>query len=312
MDFYHTSVLLQEAVEALNICPDGCYIDATLGGGGHSAEICRKLIGENGRLIGIDQDERALVHAVSVLSKYSDKVTFVHSNFSDIKYIKSAASVDLIDGVVMDLGVSSHQFDTPERGFSYNYDAPLDMRMDLSGGLSAYDVINDYSEADLTRVLWEYGQEKWSKRIAQFICQRRASKPIQTTFELVSVIKAAVPKKARQDGKHPAKRTFMAIRIEVNQELEILERSIRNFVGILRPGGRICVITFHSLEDRIVKQMFRKLESPCICPRELYKCACGKTSELRVITKKPIIASKEELEINNRAHSAKLRVAEKL
>lgn len=312
MNFEHVSVLLNECIEGLNIKSGGVYVDCTLGGGGHSSQIVKRL-SDKGMLIGIDQDSNAIAAASERLKDYTN-VKYVHDNFSNIENI--IESLDLgqesVDGFLLDLGVSSHQLDEAERGFSYNHDAPLDMRMDIRSPLSAYKVVNEYSMDELNRIIREYGEERWAKRIAQFIVQEREIKPIETTFELVSVIKKAVPKGARADGPHPAKRTFQAIRIEVNNELGILEDTINSMVDILKSGGRICIITFHSLEDRIVKNVFRNLENPCTCPRDFPICVCGKKPKVKVITRKPIAPSKEELEVNHRSRSAKLRIVEKL
>jgi 16S rRNA (cytosine1402-N4)-methyltransferase len=320
MKFEHISVLLDECIDGLGrdgtgregIKPDGIYVDCTLGGGGHSSEIVKHL-SQEGRLIGIDQDIDAINAAGERLKDYSN-VTYVHDNFSNIKNI--AANLGLepwsVSGFLMDLGVSSHQLDEADRGFSYNYDAPLDMRMDIRQDLSAYTVVNTYKEEKIAQIIKDYGEERWAKRIAKFICDEREKKPIETTFELVSVIKKAVPKAARADGPHPAKRTFQAIRIEVNNELGILEGTVKTMVDLLESGGRILIITFHSLEDRIVKNVFRNLENPCICPRDFPVCVCGRKPLVRVVTRKPIIPSEEELERNHRARSAKLRIIEKL
>lgn len=312
MDFEHIPVLLNECIEGLNIKPDGIYVDCTLGGAGHSSEIAARL-SDKGTLIGIDQDSDAIAAAKKRLAGYSN-VLYVHNNFSDIEHIAEDLSLYAkgVDGFLLDIGVSSHQLDEADRGFSYNYDAPLDMRMDRRRALSAHTVVNTYSAEDLTRIISDYGEERWAKRIAEFIVSERKIKPIDTTFELVSVIKKAVPKAARADGPHPAKRTFQAIRIEVNGELEILEKSLKSMVDLLKPGGRLCIITFHSLEDRIVKNTFRELENPCICPRDFPVCVCGKKPSVKIITRKPIISGVDELEVNNRAHSAKLRIVEKI
>lgn len=312
MNFEHIPVLLNECIDGLDIKEDGLYIDCTLGGAGHSSHIIEKL-SEKGRLIGIDQDENAIKAATKRLEKY-DNFEAVRDNFSNIENIANliGLSEKSVDGFLLDLGVSSHQLDEAERGFSYNYDAPLDMRMDQRKGFSAYDVVNEYSKDELFRVIAEYGEERWAKRIAEFIVEERRKKPIETTFELVSVIKKAVPKGARADGPHPAKRTFQAIRIEVNNELGILEGTIQSMVKYLKPKGRICVITFHSLEDRIIKNVFRNLENPCTCPREFPVCVCGNKKQVKVITRKPILPSENELEYNRRAHSAKLRIIEKI
>lgn len=310
MEFNHLSVLLDECIEGLAIKPEGIYVDGTLGGAGHSSEIVKKLT--TGKLIGIDQDENAIKKATAVLEPYADKVMIVRNNFSQVKNVLWFLDIPKIDGILLDLGVSSHQLDEGERGFSYQHDARLDMRMNRESALSAYEVVNDYTEEDLHRIISEYGEENWSKRIAQFIVEARSEKPIETTFELVQIIKNAIPKKARQDGPHPAKRTFQAIRIEVNNELGIIKDTIKDAVEMLNPGGRICIITFHSLEDRIVKDTFKELALNCICPKEYPVCMCDKKQEVKIITRKPIISNKEELENNPRARSAKLRIAEKL
>lgn len=307
MEFKHISVLLDETIESLSIKKDGLYVDGTLGGGGHSLEILKR----GGRLIGIDRDKDALRAAEKRLADFENKI-LIHDNFCNIKEIFKNLGIDKADGFLLDLGVSSYQFDEGERGFSYNYDAPLDMRMDRDSKLSAYDVINGYSRDELFRIIRDYGEEKWAKRIAEFIVKERQTEPIDTTFKLTSVIKKAVPKGARSGGAHPSKRTFQAIRIEVNNELGILEGAIEDMSELLKPGGRISIITFHSLEDRIVKQTFRRLENPCTCPRDFPICVCGKKPVLKIINGKPITAGKEELLSNNRAHSAKLRTAEKL
>jgi S-adenosyl-methyltransferase MraW len=309
MEFHHVSVLLNECIEGLCIDKDGIYVDGTLGGAGHSYEICKHL--EGGRLIGIDQDMNAINAAKERLKEFGDKVTFVNDNFSNIKNILNTLNIEKVDGFLLDIGVSSHQLDEAGRGFSYMQDAPLDMRMDITNPLSAYNVVNEYSEQAINDVIFKYGEERWAKRIAQFIVAQRAQKPIETTFELVDVIKKAVPKGARKDGPHPAKRTFQAIRIEVNGELEILEHTVDDMTEALNKGGRLCIITFHSLEDRIVKNAFRKQENPCTCPHEFPVCVCGKKPLAKVITRKPIVPSEEELEVNHRARSAKLRVLER-
>ncbi len=310
MEFHHVSVLLNECIEGLKIKEDGIYVDGTLGGGGHSLEIVKRL-GEGGRLIGIDQDTDALKAAGERLKDYSDKVTYVHSNFENVRQVLNDLGIEKADGFLIDIGVSSFQLDEAERGFSYMQDAPLDMRMNSENELSAYDVVNNYSEEALNNVIFGYGEERWAKRIAQFIVAEREKKPIETTFELVDVIKKAIPKGARKDGPHPAKRTFQAIRIEVNRELEILEKTIDDMTDLLNPGGRLCVITFHSLEDRIVKNAFRKQENPCTCPPEFPICVCGKKPKAKIITRKPILPSEEELEVNHRSRSAKLRILER-
>lgn len=310
MAFHHVSVLLQECIDGLCIKPDGIYVDGTVGGAGHSFDICSRLTG-GGRLIGIDQDEQAIAAARERLSIFPDKVTLVKDNFSNIKQILQELHIKKADGFLLDIGVSSYQLDAGERGFSYMQDAPLDMRMDIEKSLSAYEVVNEYSEEALNRVIFEYGEERWAKRIAQFIVTERKAHPIETTFQLVEVIKKAIPKGARKDGPHPAKRTFQAIRIEVNGELAILQGTISDMVEALNDGGRLCIITFHSLEDRIVKNAFRLEENPCTCPKEFPVCICGKKPKGRVITRKPICPSDKELEENHRARSAKLRIFEK-
>lgn len=308
MEFHHISVLLNECIDNLNITPDGIYVDGTMGGGGHSLEIAKRLT--TGRLICIDQDPNAHEAAGKRLAEYKDRITFVRDNFGNIANILDSLGIEKIDGMLLDIGVSSHQLDEAERGFSYQQDAPLDMRMNPDRPFSAYDVVNGYDEDELDRVIFTYGEERWARRIAQFIVKERENKPIETTGELVDIIKKAVPKGARKDGPHPAKRTFQAIRIEVNGELEVLQRAIDDVAASLAVGGRLCIITFHSLEDRIVKEAFRKQENPCICPPQFPVCVCGKKPLGRVITRKPILPSKEELEENPRSRSAKLRVLE--
>ncbi len=308
MEFHHISVLLNECIDNLNITPDGIYVDGTMGGGGHSLEIAKWLT--PGRLICIDQDPNAHEAAGKRLAEYKDRITFVRDNFGNIANILDSLGIEKIDGMLLDIGVSSHQLDEAERGFSYQQDAPLDMRMNPDRPFSAYDVVNGYDEDELDRVIFTYGEERWARRIAQFIVKEREAKPIETTGELVDIIKKAVPKGARKDGPHPAKRTFQAIRIEVNGELEVLQRAIDDVAARLAVGGRLCIITFHSLEDRIVKEAFRKQENPCICPPQFPVCVCGKKPLGRVITRKPILPSKEELEENPRSRSAKLRVLE--
>ena len=308
MEFHHISVLLNECIDNLNIRPDGIYVDGTMGGGGHSLEIAKRLT--TGRLICIDQDPNAHEAAGKRLAEYKDRITFVRDNFGNIANILDSLGIEKIDGMLLDIGVSSHQLDEAERGFSYQQDAPLDMRMNPDRPFSAYDVVNGYDEDELDRVIFTYGEERWARRIAQFIVKEREAKPIETTGELVDIIKKAVPKGARKDGPHPAKRTFQAIRIEVNGELEVLQRAIDDVAARLAVGGRLCIITFHSLEDRIVKAAFRKQENRCICPPQFPVCVCGKKPLGRVITRKPILPSKEELEENPRSRSAKLRVLE--
>lgn len=311
MEFNHISVMLNECIDNLNIKEDGIYVDGTMGGAGHSVHIARKL-GKNGRLICIDQDNNAHIKGKEVLKEHLDKVTFVKDNFSNIKNILESLDISSIDGMLLDLGVSSHQLDEADRGFSYNFDARLDMRMDTDSGKSAYEVINEYSEDELCKIITDYGEERWAKRIANFIVTEREIKPIETTFELVSVIKKAVPKGARLDGPHPAKRTFQAIRIEVNNELSILKNTVVDAVNKMNTGGRLCIITFHSLEDRIIKNIYRDLENPCTCPREFPMCICGKTPLVKVITRKPILPTDEEVLLNKRSRSSKLRVCEKI
>ncbi|WP_313526181.1 16S rRNA (cytosine(1402)-N(4))-methyltransferase RsmH [Anaerotignum sp.] len=308
MEFHHVSVLLWECIENLNIKPDGIYVDGTMGGGGHSLEIAKKLT--TGRLIAIDQDLNAHKAAKERLKEHLDKITFVHDNFGNIGSVLDSLGIEKIDGMLMDIGVSSHQLDEAERGFSYQHDAPLDMRMDATRPFSAYEVVNEYDEDELNQVIFSYGEERWARRIAQFIVNERQDKPIETTGELVEVIKKAVPKGARKDGPHPAKRTFQAIRIEVNGELDVLQRAIDDVAQRLNEDGRLCIITFHSLEDRIVKEAFRKQENPCVCPPQFPVCVCAKQRTGKVITRKPIIPSDEELEVNPRSRSAKLRVLE--
>lgn len=310
MDFEHVSVLLNETVDGLDIKPDGIYVDGTLGGGGHSELVLSRLT--TGKLIGIDQDKDALKAAGERLKKYEDNLILVHSNFSNILDVLEELGIDKIDGMMMDLGVSSYQLDEATRGFSYMHDGELDMRMDRSCDFTAYDVVNDYSEGELHRIIKDYGEDNWAKRIAKFIVEMRAEKPIETTYELVDIIKKAIPSKARRDGPHPAKRTFQAIRIEVNNELGIIADTIRNIETVLNPGGRISIITFHSLEDRLVKRTYKDLNTGCICPSEFPICVCDNKPKLKIITRKPIISPEDELEANPRARSAKLRVAEKI
>ena len=310
MEFKHFSVLRDESVSALGIKDNGVYVDGTLGGGGHSFEILSRS--KSCSIIGIDRDKEAIGAAKKRLECFADRVTFVNDSFFRIKNILSELNVEKISGAVLDLGVSSYQLDNAERGFSYMHDAPLDMRMDSSADISAYDVINTYSEEELKRIFYEYGEEKWSKRIAEFIVKRRAGGEIATTGELVEIIKAAIPKGARADGGHPAKRVFQAVRIEVNNELAPLGQALRDFTEMLEPGGKLAVITFHSLEDRIVKNTFKELAQGCICPKELPVCVCGRKPEIKLITKKPILPAKGEISANSRSKSAKLRIAEKL
>ncbi|WP_101773036.1 16S rRNA (cytosine(1402)-N(4))-methyltransferase RsmH [Peptostreptococcus faecalis] len=310
MEFNHVSVLLEECIENLNIKPDGVYVDCTMGGAGHSKEIAKNL-SEEGRLICFDQDINAINVAKERLSSFGDRIILIHSNFKNIKEELESRGIYKVDGVLADLGVSSHQLDEASRGFSYMNDAPLDMRMDNRADKTAWDIVNSYSEDELNRIIKDYGEENWSRRIAKFIVESRQDKSIDTTYELVEIIKKAIPKKARINGPHPAKRTFQAIRIEVNNELGVIKDMIDDSVSMLNPGGRICIITFHSLEDRIVKNEYKYLSSSCICPPELPFCQCDKISEIKIITRKPILPTDEEIDINPRSRSSKLRVAEK-
>lgn len=311
INFSHRSVLLDECIEALNIKPDGIYVDGTAGGGGHSLEIAKKLTA-GGRLIAIDRDDAAIAAATERLKDYSERVTFVRNNFSSIKESCLDLGIDRIDGVLLDLGVSSYQLDTVERGFTHNSDAPLDMRMDRRNDLDAYTVVNTYSADQLKKVIYNYGEERFAPKIAAAIVRHREKEAITTTGQLVDIIKSAIPPSAREGGHHPAKRTFQAIRIEVNGELDAIEPTIRNATDILAPEGRIAIITFHSLEDRIVKQTYADLASGCSCPRDLPVCVCGRKPRVNVLTRKPILPSERELEENPRSRSAKLRVAEKI
>ena len=309
MEFKHKSVLLNETIDGLNIKPDGIYVDGTLGGGGHAYEVCRRL-GEKGSIIGIDQDAAAIEAASARLKDFGEKVTIVRSNYCDMKSKLHELGIDKVDGIVLDLGVSSYQLDTAERGFSYREDAPLDMRMDTRQKMTARDIVNDYTEADLYRVIRDYGEDKFAKNIAKHIVQARAVKPVETTAELSEIIRASIPMKFQKKSGHPAKRTFQAIRIELNRELDVLRDSLDDMIDLLNPGGRLCIITFHSLEDRIVKSAFRKNENPCTCQPDFPVCVCGKKSKGSIITKKPILPSEEELEYNSRSKSAKLRIFE--
>nr|WP_206529392.1 16S rRNA (cytosine(1402)-N(4))-methyltransferase RsmH [Brevibacillus sp. SYP-B805] len=311
MSFHHITVLKEEAVDGLNIRPDGIYVDCTLGGAGHSRLIASRL-GEGGRLIAIDQDDAALAHAQERLAPYTEKVTLVKSNFRHLKQVVTNLGLTGVDGVLFDLGVSSPQLDEGERGFSYNADAPLDMRMDQDAPLSAYEVVNEWEEETLASVIWEYGEEKFSRRIARLIVQKRQKEPIQTTGQLVDIIKEAIPAAARRTGPHPAKRTFQAIRIAVNDELNAFQDAVTDAIRLLRPGGRISVITFHSLEDRICKQTFAEFAKGCICPPGFPVCTCGRQPVIRLVTRKPIVPTEEELTHNPRARSAKLRIGEKV
>ncbi len=309
MEFKHTSVLLEETIEGLNIRPDGIYIDGTLGGGGHTFEICKRLT--SGRVIGIDQDEAAIQAAGERLKAFEDRVTIVRSNYSDLKSILEQQHIQKADGIILDLGVSSYQLDNAERGFSYQSDSLLDMRMDRRQTLTAREIVNGYSEMELYRIIRDYGEDQFAKNIAKHIVQARKEKSIETTGQLNEVIKAAIPAKIRAVGGHPSKRTFQAIRIECNRELEVLKDSLEDMIELLSPQGRLCIITFHSLEDRIVKTMFRRNENPCICPPHFPACVCGLQARGRVITRKPILPSEEEMQENSRSKSAKLRIFER-
>ena len=311
MEFVHKPVLLNECICNLNIKPDGIYLDGTLGGAGHSLEIA-KLLNNEGTLIGIDRDITAINVSRSRLSDVKPTVNLVNDNYKNIKDVLSNLNITGVDGILLDLGVSSYQLDTPERGFSYRFDAPLDMRMNTNDELTAEYVVNQYTKEDLVRIFRDYGEEKWAVRIAEFIVDRRRIAPIKTTFELVDVIKAAIPAGARVDGGHPAKRVFQAIRIEVNGEIESLKKAIFDAIDMLNPKGRICIISFHSLEDRIVKDVFNELARGCTCPSDFPKCVCNKKKTVKILSKKPIISTEDELNDNLRAHSAKLRVAEKI
>ena len=311
MDFSHVPVLYSECLEGLNIKEDGIYVDGTLGGGGHSYGIGSKL-GKTGRLIGIDRDTDAIKAAGQRLKGLECRVDLIQSNYADVKDVLKSLEVDGIDGALLDIGVSSYQLDNPERGFSYMHDAPLDMRMNRDESFSAYDVVNDYSEERLAEVIKTYGEERWASRIAKFVVNSRREKAIETTGELVDIIKAAIPASARRDGPHPAKRTFQAIRIEVNGELEQLMQAVDEYCDVLKPGGRLCIITFHSLEDRIVKEAFKRRLDPCTCPKNIPVCVCGKVADVRKVTGKPIVSTGEELKNNPRARSAKLRIIEKI
>lgn len=312
MEFSHKSVLLEETIQGLDIKEDGIYVDGTLGGGGHAFHVCERLSGK-GRFIGIDQDAAAVEAARIRLLPYQNKVKIdiVRNNYEKTPQVLRQLGIGGVDGIVLDLGVSSYQLDTPERGFTYREDAPLDMRMDQRQEMTAENIVNEYSEMELFRIIRDYGEEKFAKNIAKHICMARKDKIIETTFELNDIIKAAIPIRARSAGGHPSKRTFQAIRIELNQELTILEQSIDQMIELLQPGGRICIITFHSLEDRIVKRIFKTNENPCTCPPDFPKCVCGKVSKGRVVTRKPILPSEKELEENRRSKSAKLRIFEK-
>lgn len=311
MEFKHKSVLLYETVDELNIKPDGIYVDGTLGGGGHSYEIAKRL-SEGGRLIGIDQDEDAIKAASKRLEPYMDRVTIVRNNYCNMDKVLDELGIDKVDGIMLDLGVSSYQLDAVDRGFTYNVDTALDMRMDQRQEITAKDIVNEYSEFDLYRIIRDYGEDRFAKNIAKHIVAARQEKPIETTFELNDIIKAAIPMKVRATGGHPSKRTYQAIRIELNKELEVLENSIDMMIDRLKPEGRLCIITFHSLEDRIVKTRFRNNENPCTCPPSFPACVCGKVPKGRVITRKPVVPTDEEINENSRSKSSKLRVFERV
>lgn len=310
MIFEHKSVLLMETVDSLNVKPDGIYVDGTLGGGGHAYEVSRRL-GEKGRLIGIDQDADAIAAATERLLPCKDKVTIVRSNYKNIREVLFNLGIEKVDGIYLDLGVSSYQLDTADRGFSYREDAPLDMRMDQRNDKTAADIVNGYSEMELYRIIRDYGEDRFAKNIAKHIVREREIHPIETTLQLAEIIRGAIPAKIRAEGGHPAKRTFQAIRIELNHELDVLNDSIDTMIDLLNQGGRLSIITFHSLEDRIVKTRFRTNENPCICPPDFPVCVCGRKSKGRVVTRKPIVPSDEELEENRRSKSSKLRVFER-
>lgn len=310
MEFAHVSVLLNETIEQLHIRPDGIYVDGTLGGGGHAYEVCRRL-SPKGRLIGIDQDAAAIEAAGERLLEFGDQVTIVRSNYCNMRLELQKLGIDRVDGILLDLGVSSYQLDSAERGFTYRKDAPLDMRMDRRQSKTAREIVNEYSEQELFRVIRDYGEDKSAKNIARHIAAAREKKPIETTGELVEIIKNAVPAKVRMSGGHPAKKTFQAIRIELNRELEVLKDSLDDMIDLLKPGGRICVITFHSLEDRLVKTIFKTNENPCTCPSNFPVCVCGNKPKGRLAVKKPIVPGEEELEENKRSKSSKLRVFER-
>lgn len=311
MEFKHKSVLLDETIDSLKIKEDGTYLDGTLGGGGHAYEVCKRL-GDKGRFIGIDQDADAIKAAGKRLEEFGDKVTIIRNNYCNARAALEEIGVTKVDGIVLDLGVSSYQLDTVERGFTYKYDTALDMRMDQRQSLTARDIVNEYSEQDLYRIIRDYGEDQFAKNIAKHIVAARAQKPIETTFELNELIKAAIPAKIRATGGHPSKRTFQAIRIECNHELEVLRESLDDMIDMLNPGGRLCIITFHSLEDRIVKTIYREKENPCTCPPEFPVCVCGKVPFGKATPRKAILPSREELEENSRSKSAKLRVFERI
>ena len=311
MGFEHKSVLLYETVDGLNIKPNGIYVDGTLGGGGHAYEVASRL-GEKGSIIGIDQDAAAIKAAGDRLKDFGEKVTIVRSNYCEMKSRLQELGIDKVDGIVLDLGVSSYQLDTAERGFSYREDAPLDMRMDQRQEMTARDIVNDYSERELFRVIRDYGEDKFAKNIAKHIVAAREKQPIETTGQLTEIIRQSIPMKFQKKSGHPAKRTFQAIRIELNRELDVLRETLDDMIELLNPGGRLCIITFHSLEDRIVKSAFRKNEDPCTCPKDFPVCVCGNVSKGSIVTRKPILPSEEELEYNSRSKSAKLRIFERV
>lgn len=310
MEFKHKSVLLEETVNGLNIKPDGIYVDGTLGGGGHAEEVCKRL-SSKGSFIGIDQDAAAIEAASARLRGFGERVTIIRSNYCDMKRRLQEIGIDKVDGIVLDLGVSSYQLDTADRGFSYRVDAPLDMRMDTRQDMTARDIVNDYSEMDLFRIIRDYGEDKFAKNIAKHIVMEREKGPIETTGQLIEIIRHAIPMKFQKTSGHPAKRTFQAIRIELNRELDVLRESLDDMIDMLNTDGRICIITFHSLEDRIVKSAFKKNENPCTCPSHFPVCVCGNVSKGKVVTRKPILPGEEELEYNSRSKSAKLRIFER-
>lgn len=309
MEFNHFSVLLEETITGLKVKPEGIYVDGTLGGGGHAYQVCKRLT--TGRFIGIDQDEDAIRAAGRRLEEFSPKVTIIRSNYCRMKEVLKEAGVEAVDGIVLDLGVSSFQLDTVERGFSYRFDTKLDMRMDNRQSLTAREIVNEYSEKELYRIIRDYGEDQFAKNIAKHMVKAREIQPIETTFQLNEIIKAAIPAKMRKTGGHPSKKTFQAIRIECNHELEVLRDTLEDMIELLNPGGRLCIITFHSLEDRLVKNAFKKAENPCICPSHFPVCVCGNKPKGKVVTRKPILPSEKELEENSRSKSAKLRVFEK-
>lgn len=310
MEFRHRSVLLEETIEGLHIKPDGIYVDGTLGGGGHAFEVCSRL-GNKGIFVGVDQDAAAIEAAGQRLKGFGEKVRIVRSNYRDVKSQLQKLGIDKVDGIILDLGVSSYQLDTAERGFSYREDAPLDMRMDTRQVRTARDIVNEYSEMELFHVIRDYGEDRFAKNIAKHLVKRRKEKPVETTGELAEIIKGAIPMKYQKKSGHPAKRTFQAIRIELNRELEVLKDSLDDMIELLNPGGRLCIITFHSLEDRIVKCAFRRNENPCTCPPDFPVCVCGNVSKGRIVTKKPVLPGEREMEENSRSKSAKLRIFER-